>query len=105
LQRTATHRNTPQHSATHGNTLQHFATHCNTGEVTARQLARSVQEGLASTEDSDSFEAVQRRLLSRVQEQMKSAASQGLDAATQSGVLRVVAVFCVKQYWNYPSAQ
>ena len=54
-----------------------------------------MQEGLASSEDSDFSEAVQRRLLSRVQEEMTSAASQGGDAATQSGVLRVVAVSCV----------
>jgi hypothetical protein len=38
-------------------------------QVTARQLQRSVQEGLASASgDADSFESVQRRLLEAVQE-------------------------------------
>ncbi len=41
-------------------------------DVTAAQLARSVQEGLASTEDEDSFEAVQRRLMAQVRQQVET---------------------------------
>jgi hypothetical protein len=36
-------------------------------QITAQQLRRSVQEGLASSEDANSFEEVRRRLLSHVQ--------------------------------------
>jgi hypothetical protein len=41
-------------------------------DVTAAQLARSVQEGLASTEDEDGFEAVQRRLMAQVRQQVET---------------------------------
>ena len=45
-------------------------------DVTAAQLARSVQEGLASTEDEDSFEAVQRRLMAQVRQQVESSSKE-----------------------------
>ena len=54
-------------------------------KITARQLERSVQEGLSAMQDSDSFEAGQRRLMSKVQEEMMAtAASKGGDAAVQA---------------------
>jgi hypothetical protein len=56
-------------------------------DVTARQLARSVQEGLAASEDSDSFEATQRRLLAKVQEEMAKV-PQG-DPAVQSALRKI----------------
>jgi hypothetical protein len=39
-------------------------------QVTSRQLALSVEQGLAATDDTDSFGAVQRRLMTKVQEEM-----------------------------------
>jgi len=42
-------------------------------QVTSQQLAASVDQGLASAEDSESFEAVQTRLMAKVQEEMAAA--------------------------------
>ena len=46
-------------------------------QVTSRQLALSVEQGLASTEDAEGFETVQRRLMAKVQEEMAKLASSG----------------------------
>jgi len=53
-------------------------------QVTARQLARSVEEGLRVPDDSQSFEATQRRLQIKVQEEMAKAAAYGEGLALQA---------------------
>ena len=60
-------------------------------QVTAQQLVRSVEEGLASAEsgDSESFEAVQRRLMAKVQEEVAAAGAQGGDAAVQAAMRKL----------------
>ena len=59
-------------------------------QVTSQQLAVSVQHGLASTEDSESFEAVQTRLMAKVQEEMAAASAvQGGDAAVQAAMRKL----------------
>jgi len=60
-------------------------------QVTAQQLVRSVEEGLASAEsgDSESFEAVQRRLMAKVQEEVAAAGAQGGGAAVQAAMRKL----------------
>jgi len=53
-------------------------------QVTARQLARSVEEGLQVPDDLQSFEATQRRLQMKVQEEMAKAAAYGEGLALQA---------------------
>jgi len=52
-------------------------------DVTAAQLARSVQEGLANTEDADSFEASQRRLMAQVRRQVEASSKEAGGRMTQ----------------------
>jgi hypothetical protein len=47
-----------------------------------------VEQGLASTEDAEGFEAVQRRLMAKVQEQMAKHASSGQKEQETKAMLR-----------------
>ena len=71
-------------------------------QVTSRQLAISVDQGLASTEDSESFEAVQRRLMAKVQEEMAAAkATQGTRTLAWSGtIIGAFAASCSARVFN-----
>jgi len=59
-------------------------------EATSRQLALSVEQGLASTEDAESFEAVQRRLMAKVQEEMTKHAGSGKEEQETKAMLRAL---------------